>query len=97
MRNLNCFGLTIILAALTLPTAANAESWICERGNLVREITVERATANPVPCSVKYNKQAEGLGTSELWTAVADVSYCDVKANELAAKLEGLGWSCTAY
>jgi len=97
MRNLNSYGLTIILAVLTLPTAANAESWICEQGNLVREINVERSTANPVPCSVNYNKQAEGLGSSVLWTAVADESYCDIKANDLAAKLEGLGWSCTAF
>jgi hypothetical protein len=97
MRNLNSIKLTVILAVLTLPTAANAESWLCERGNLVREITVARETADLVPCSVIYNKQAEGLGTSVLWTAIADGSYCDIKANELAAKLEGLGWSCTAF
>ena len=97
MPNLNSSGLAVILAALALPTAANAESWICEHDTLVREITVERETANPVPCSVKYNKQAEGLGTSVLWTANADGSYCDIKANDLAAKLEGLGWSCTAF
>jgi len=97
MRNPNSFRSIIILAVLTLPTAANAESWICEQGTLIREINVERATANPVPCSVIYNKQGEGLGSSVLWTAAADGSYCDVKANDLAAKLEGLGWSCTAF
>jgi len=97
MRNLNRFRSIIILAVLTLPTAAYAESWICEQGTLVREINVERATANPVPCSVNYNKQAEGLGSSVLWTAAADGSYCDVKANGLAEKLAGLGWSCTAF
>ena len=97
MRNLKSFSLIIILAALTLPTAANAESWICEHGTLVREITVERETANPLPCSVKYNKQSEGLGSSVLWTAVADGAYCDAKANGLAEKPNGLGWSCTAF
>ena len=97
MKHLNRYGLTIILAISTLPTAANAESWICEQGTLIREINVERATANPVPCSVIYNKQAEGLGSSVLWTAAADGSYCDIKANGLAEKLEGLGWSCTAF
>jgi hypothetical protein len=97
MRNLNRFGSIIILAVLTLPTAANAESWICEQGTLIREINVERETANPVPCSVNYNKQAEGLGSSVLWTATADGSYCDIKANGLAEKLEGLSWSCTAF
>jgi hypothetical protein len=97
MQNLNCFGLTIILAAITLPTGVNAESWICEQGNLIREISTVRETANPVPCSVQYNKESEGLGSSVLWTAVADGSYCDAKANDLAEKLEGLGWSCTAF
>ena len=97
MQNLNRLGLAIIVAVLTLPTAANAESWICEQGTLIREINVERATANPVPCSVKYDKQAEGLGSSVLWTAAADGAYCDAKANGLAEKLNGLGWSCTAF
>lgn len=97
MRNLKTFGLTVILAVLTLPTAAHAESWICEYGTLIREINVVRETDDLVPCSVQYNKQSEGLGSSVLWTASADGSYCDIKANGLAAKLEGLGWSCTAF
>jgi len=97
MKNLRRFSLPIILAVLTLPTAVNAESWICEQGTLIREINVERTTANPVPCSVAYDKQAEGLGSSVLWTANADAAYCDAKANGLAEKLSGLGWSCTAF
>jgi len=97
MRTLNHFRSIIILAVLTLPTAVNAESWICEQGTLIREINVERETANPAPCSVNYNKQAEGLGSSVLWTATADGSYCDMKANGLAEKLEGASWSCTAF
>jgi hypothetical protein len=97
MQNLNHFRSIIILAVLTLPTAVNAESWICEQGTLIREINVERETTNAVPCSVNYNKQAEGLGSSVLWTASADGSYCDMKANGLAEKLEDLSWSCTAF
>ena len=97
MQRLNRCGIAIVLAALVLPTAANAESWICEHSNLVREINVVRETSDPVPCSVAYNKQAEGQGISVLWTANADGSYCDAKANGLAEKLQGLGWSCTAF
>ena len=97
MQNLKRYGLTLMLAVLTLPTVANAESWVCEHGNLVREINVERESTNPAPCSVKYDKQAEGLGSSVLWTAVADGAYCDAQANGLAEKLNGLGWSCTAF
>ncbi len=97
MQNLKRFRLTITLAVLTLPTAVIAESWICEQGTLIREINVERAADNPLPCSVKYDKQAEGLGSSELWTAAVDGAYCDAKADGLAASLNGLGWSCTAF
>jgi hypothetical protein len=97
MRKLNITGLAVILAVLILPTAANAASWVCEHSNLVREITVERSTPAPAPCSVAYNKSAEGLGSSEPWTAQADGAYCDAKADFLAEKLTGLGWSCTAF
>ncbi len=97
MRKLNSIGLTIILAMLTLPTAANAESWICENNNLIREINVERETTDPAPCSVVYNKETEGLGSRVLWTAQFDGAYCDAKANGLAEKLKGLGWSCTEF
>ncbi len=97
MQKLNRIGLTVILAALTLPTAVNAESWICEYGTLIREINVERVTAEPAPCSVAYNKDSEGQGTSILWTAQFDGAYCDAKANGLAEKLQGFGWSCSAH
>ena len=97
MQKLNITGLTIILAALALPTAVNAESWICENENLMREITVERETTAPAPCSVVYNKDTENLGSSVLWTAQNDGSYCDAKANVLAEKLQGWGWSCTPF
>jgi len=97
MQTLNRYGLAILMAMLVLPGAANAESWICEHSNLVREINVVRETGNAVPCSVAYNKKSEGLGSSVLWTANADGSYCDAKADGLAEKLKGLGWACTAF
>lgn len=97
MQKLNSIGLTMVLAALTLPTAANAESWICEHSNLVREINVQSETTGSAPCSVSYNKESEGLGSSVIWSAQFDGSYCDAKANGLAEKLEGLGWTCTAF
>ena len=90
-------GLYLVLAALTFAPAASAESWICEYSTMIREINVVRETDAQAPCSVAYNKQTEGLGTQVLWTANNDGSYCDVKANGLAQKLEGLGWTCTAF
>ena len=97
MQKLSSIGLIIILAVLTLPTAANAGSWICENGNLLREINVERETANPAPCSVVYDKSTEGLGSNAVWSAQFDGAYCDAKANGLAEKLKGLGWSCSEF
>ena len=97
MRKLNSIGLTLILAVLTLPTTASAESWVCESGNVIREINVQRETANPAPCSVVYDKSIEGLGSNAVWTAQFDGAYCDAKANGLAEKLSGLGWSCTKF
>ena len=82
---------------MTFAPTAWAESWICEYNNMIREINVVRETDAQAPCSVAYNKQSEGVGTEILWTAQNDGSYCDVKANGLAEKLEGLGWSCTAF
>lgn len=90
-------GLTVVLTALTLPTTVTAGSWICEQGTLIREINVQRETANPAPCSVMYNKETEGQGTNELWSAQFDGSYCDSKADFLAEKLTGLGWTCTDF
>ncbi|MGD8419494.1 MAG: hypothetical protein PVI70_08385 [Gammaproteobacteria bacterium] len=97
MHKLNRYGLAVIVAMMVLPAAANAESWICENSNLVREINVVRETGEPVPCSVTYNKKSEGLSTSVLWTANADGAYCDARADGLAEKLQGLGWSCNAF
>ena len=97
MQNSNRLGICLALAALTVAPGAIAESWICEHSTLVREINVQRDTANPAPCSVAYNKQSEGQGTQVLWTAQNDGAYCDAKANGLAEKLQGLGWSCSGF
>ena len=97
MQKLNSIGLTIILAVLTLPTTANAESWICEHSNLIREINVESEVSGSAACSVAYNKDTEGFGSTVLWTAQVDGAYCDAKANGLAEKLTGFGWSCTEF
>ena len=97
MQKLNTIGLTITLAVLALPTAANAEGWICEHNNLMREISVKRDTDAPAPCSVVYNKETENQPTQVLWTAQFDGAYCAEKANLLADKLTGWGWSCTEF
>ncbi len=95
MQKRNRIGLTLTLAMLTLSSAASAESWICEQGDLMREIIVTRDTPNPAPCSVVYTKDTENQGSQVLWTAQNDGAYCDVQANAFAEKLKGWGWTCT--
>jgi hypothetical protein len=97
MLKLNLTGLTVSMAILAVPNAAIADSWICEHATLVREITVKHDTESPAPCSVVYDKSAEGAGSQVLWSASFDGEYCDAKANGLAEKLTGLGWSCTQF
>jgi len=97
MLKLNLTGLIVSFALLAVPGAAIAESWICEHGSLIREITVKHETENPAPCSVIYDKSVEGQGSTVLWSAAFDGGYCDTKANGLAEKLTGLGWSCTRF
>ena len=97
MHKLNSVVLTVIMMLLAVPNVANAGSWICEHNNLIREISVERETTYPAPCSVVYNKDSENLGSTVLWTATTDSAYCEEKADELAEKLQGFGWACTAF
>ena len=96
MQKLKITGSALVLAMLTLPATATAGSWICEQGNLIREIKVERE-ATPAPCSVVYDKSSEGQGTKVLWTAQVDGAYCHEKADGLAVKLQGFGWTCSAF
>lgn len=89
--------LVLTTTFMAAPSVVEAGSWICENGNLVREIRVERETDNPAPCSVVYNKDSEGQGSTVLWAASFDGAYCDAKADGLADKLIGFGWTCIEF
>ena len=50
-----------------------------------------------VPCEVHYFKDTEAPGESEvLWSAEAQAGFCEQKAAEFVAKLQGWGWQCGA-
>ncbi|GAB1262204.1 hypothetical protein [Aurantivibrio plasticivorans] len=70
----------------------------CHLRNLERRVEVEYSnTPSPLPCSVKYYKDTEAPGTEQtLWSAVNTIGYCEKKANEMAERLEELGWACDA-
>jgi hypothetical protein len=97
MQKMNSAALTVVMMLLAIPNAVNAESWICEQGNLVRGINIELETSAAAPCSVVYDKGSEGGGSNVLWTARNDGAYCSAKADGLAEKLKGFGWKCSAF
>lgn len=89
---------TLALLAMPLIAAAQTgETYECRMGDLVRRVAVEREGAAPVPCEVAYYKDTESPGSREvLWSAGNDPAYCGARAAEFRARLEGLGWRCTA-
>jgi hypothetical protein len=97
MKLFNPAAMTMLVTLLAGTQVAQANSWICEHGTLVREIKVERASNAPAPCQVVYNKDSEGQGSSVLWSAENDGAYCDAKADGLADKLKGYGWTCSGF
>ena len=97
MQKLKFSGLTVIISLLALPTGAYAGSWICEHGDLMRELEVKGENGEPTPCSVVYSKETENQGSKVLWTAQSDRAYCEDKSDGLAEKLKGWGWTCTEF
>ncbi len=84
----------LVVTCLFIPVGAYAESWSCSHGNDVREVHIERTTAEAVPCNVVYKKLTEGVDDQILWNAENDDSYCEEKAQGFIAKLESWGWVC---
>lgn len=97
MKNKSTVGIIVTVAMLSLSSIASAESWICEQGDLMREIVVKRESTSPAPCSVVYNKETENQASEILWSAQFDGAYCDARADGLADKLAGYGWTCTEF
>jgi hypothetical protein len=78
-----------------LAFAHDDHSYRCTSGDAVRRIEVEHADGTPVPCSVNYIKDTEAAGASEeIYNAQNEAGYCEARAEEFAARLEGFGWQC---
>jgi len=72
-------------------------SYLCTYDDMQRRIEILTEPGVTVPCQVQYYKDTELPGEVQtLWTATTDAAYCDSKAKEFVAKLEGWGWSCAA-
>ncbi len=82
------FSTTLFCCSLALAS----EQYICSHGDAERVISVVYQNAeSQVPCEVQYDK---GEGAHTLWSAQAEVGYCETKASEFVAKQESWGWSC---
>ncbi len=82
---------TALLLLLATPASAKM---VCTHGSARRTVAVEsRAESAPVPCSVRYTKEPEGIDTI-LWRAEVDRAFCEDKAADLAARLRVSGWRC---
>ncbi|MDJ0905776.1 MAG: hypothetical protein QNI96_07135 [Woeseiaceae bacterium] len=93
-------GQALLLFALAAPAVALSQDtgkYQCTHGDLVRRVEIFTEPGVAVPCEVHYFKDTEAPGESEvLWSAQAQEGYCEQKAAEFIAKLEGWGWDCGA-
>jgi hypothetical protein len=84
---------------MVLADSVAASEVRCVRGDQeIRrvEISVQDPDQN-VPCEVVYWKDTEEPGVrSVLWNAQTDAAFCERKADELVARLEGGGWKCAS-
>lgn len=89
--------MSLALLSPGLVFAQAVTSYECTFDGMQRRIVILTEPGVTVPCQVQYYKDTELPGEVQtLWTANTDASYCDSKAAEFAAKLEGWGWACTA-
>lgn len=85
---------TSIALTLLLSLGVQADQkFTCMYGDSVREIHVVYVSPDsPVPCSVQYKKD-DSLET--LWSAEAEIGYCEEKAQAFINKQQGWGWECS--
>lgn len=95
--NTRCLVISLLFAVPTGAFAQGAPRYECVNGDLQRRVEVIYETAVTVPCEVHYTKNIEAPGDSQvLWRALNEEGYCEAKASEFVAKLEGWGWACSA-
>ena len=94
MKHALVFTLMATLVPLTA-TAQESGKYQCTYGEMQRRVEIVTEPGVEVPCSVHYFKDTEAPGEQKvLWSAENDGSYCQSKAMEFVAKLQGWGWDC---
>jgi hypothetical protein len=86
-----------LLVFLGLAAEVSADSWICRKGELTREVVVFYPKApSRLPCEVYYSKPKENVLPRSLWEATNTHGYCERKAAGLVEKLSSSGWHCSS-
>lgn len=84
-----------IVAAPGLAFAQDGGKYKCTYGDMVRRVEILTEPGVPVPCEVHYYKDTEAPGDKQvLWSAQAQVGYCEERTEAFVAKLESWGWDC---
>ena len=88
--------LIVVLALLPLGVfAQDATRYECSVDELTRRVEILSEPGVSVPCEVHYYKDTEMPGEDQvLWSAQNQEGYCEARAAEFIAKLEGMGWTC---
>ena len=86
-----------LLTSCILSPAFAQTAYQCNAGDVLRRVEVVYESAAVVPCEVHYVKETEAPGSREvLWNAANEAGYCEARAQELIARLQSLGWTCSA-
>ena len=91
------YMITVVAAAIPcLAFAQDGNSYHCTMEDVQRRVEILTEPGVTVPCEVHYYKDTEAPGERQvLWSAGTQEGYCESKAEEFVAKLEGWGWSCS--
>ncbi len=79
------------LGLIPLSFAKSADTTVCTKGELRRQIAVHYPTEQPLPCEVHYQK---GAHVEILWRAQITAGYCQQQAYHFILKQQQWGWQC---
>jgi peroxiredoxin len=95
MRYVKCSLCYLVALLLVVPTSTYASFWSCSRNEHIREVAIEYASLQPVPCRVVYSKPTEDAKSQLLWMADKVEGYCEEKAIAFIDKLVERNWDCS--
>jgi hypothetical protein len=84
----------LVAATFGAPALAEDQTFACERGGVVRKVSVVATPDGANACEVHYQRASEGAEPQLLWHAQSDPDFCATQAATLVSRLEQSGWSC---